>query len=1102
MTRAFRKSTIWAFTIWLACQVPGISQAENHALLIGIGNYKQRTLEGPAYDVAALRRVLIEQYDFKRANVRTLVNQEAGKVRILSEMQRLVQISRPGDRVFIYYSGHGTSRRDELLSLPLPHASGALVPVDFKWDSNQSIETQMSQLIVGKRDLRPILARLDQDRQVLVIFDTCFSGNTVRGIGEPKLSAVNRYMPLDSKSVFSEEQQIGSFAENLKPDEPYPYQNTFYISASTENETAKDIRSDLLYLYPTIDGNPHGVLTDSLLRVLDGQTPVDTNNDGRWSQIELYKAVCSGVQQRFRQTPQALPREGENAVQLYDQTFFERSAGNIIPAAQKEAGGPSGLPAADYRQGYSSSHAIVVGIDKYRLWPQLEYAAKDAREVAALLETKGFQTYVLTDENATRTNILRKLDTIEKSADVNSRVVIYFAGHGLTEDLPGGGEKGYIVPVDADTYNWKGTMLAMNRLNQRIRQIKAKHILLAFDACYSGLGLTRSIKRHPEQDSAYIQKMMQTRSIQILTAGSHSEQAIETDGHGLFTKHLLAALAGTADINTDGYITATEIYATLRPSVTQQSYSRQTPQFGYIEGNGDIIFYNRPRKAETSAVLINSRINGIDVWAGTTKIGRRLPAGRHRLTAKAGHAIIIVKKGSQTLYRKRIVLRVNREFPIQLPSPTYISQDRRPFSMLTIANPNIENYSNSIAYDLDGDGREEIITASGNRLYALKPDSSIFWERKFNFPIILNLIDHWNNQTAIGLSAIKNKKAHLLLLNSGGEIIWRNDEKITPRRQAISAVRERIAQLADIDQDGYEDVIAISDAGSGLKSRGIILYDRHGSELWRYFVGPVLQNIAVWPKAGGRPDIIIGTFSPGDGNHELHNKTSDRQAYVISIDGFGRTNWVIRMGGYYTGVRVLLTDLKGDGTQALYAHKYTAYNYRDDEGGIYKISRSGSILNRFESGDSIMSVIAGISDRSSERRLYAVDNKSNLFKLDNQLKLLQKKSLKAKSDSHEIRLVGVHDYDGDGFDDILMYSFDRLFFPKNPLSLSGSKNRKFYSNLRFQIFSQDFSKLIKRVSIGEEWHKRGGFAVKDLDRPNGPHYAFMALSDKVMLFNY
>lgn len=334
MIGTLRKSAIWTFGIWLACLLPGISHAENHALLIGIGNYRQRTLEGPAFDVAALTGVLIEHYDFKKKNVRTLVNREAGKFRILSEMRRLLQISRPGDRVFIYFSGHGTSRRDELLSLPLPHASGALVPADFKWDSEQSIEAQVSQLIVGKRDLRPILAQLDIDRQVLVVFDTCFSGNTVRGVGEPKLAGVNRYMPLDSKSIFREEQHIGSFAENLKADEPYPYQNTFYISASTENETAKDIRTDLLYLYPTIDGNPHGVLTDSLLRVLGGQTPVDTNNDGRWSQIELYKAVRSEVQRRFRQTPQALPKEGENAVQLHDRSFFVRSAGSITPAGK------------------------------------------------------------------------------------------------------------------------------------------------------------------------------------------------------------------------------------------------------------------------------------------------------------------------------------------------------------------------------------------------------------------------------------------------------------------------------------------------------------------------------------------------------------------------------------------------------------------------------------------------------------------------------------------------------------------------------------------------------------------------------------------------
>jgi hypothetical protein len=160
----------------------------------------------------------------------------------------------------------------------------------------------------------------------------------VRGIEEPKLAGVDRYIPLDTKRIFSEEQDIGDFADNLKPDEPYPYQNTFYISASTENETAKDIRTDLLYMYPTIDGNPHGVLTDSLLRVLGGQTPVDTNNDGRWSQIEFFQAVRSEVQRRFRQTPQALPKENENSVNLRNRTFFVRSAGSLIPPGEVPLG--------------------------------------------------------------------------------------------------------------------------------------------------------------------------------------------------------------------------------------------------------------------------------------------------------------------------------------------------------------------------------------------------------------------------------------------------------------------------------------------------------------------------------------------------------------------------------------------------------------------------------------------------------------------------------------------------------------------------------------------------------------------------------------------
>jgi len=1085
-----------------------VGQAENHALLIGIGQYKYTTLEGPPHDVAALMKILTSRHDFKKENIQTLVNEEASKSRILYQIELLTRRTRPGDRVFIYFSGHGTSRRDELLALPLPHTTGALVPADFSGDLRQSVPTLMSQLIIGKRDLRPALERLDQDRRVLMVFDTCFSGNAVRAIGDGNSVDSHRYMVLPSKRIMIKGQNTGASAESKKSEDAYPYRNIFYISAASENEVAKDIRRNNLNVYPTIDGKPHGVLTDALLRVLAGQTPVDTNNDGQWSQIELFKSVKAEVQRRFRQTPQMLPRNGKKAERLHARTFFTHPSGGhgLISKTMAEKPTPKGLPSATYQPNYSSSHALVVGIDQYRHWPHLEYAVKDAIEMAALLEAKGFQINMLTDEQATLKNIHTKLKEIRTTVDGNSRVVFYFAGHGQTEDLPGGGERGYLVPVDADSYDWQSTMLPMDQLNQIIKQIKAKHIFMAFDSCYSGLGLTRSINLHPRPDAAYIRKMMRSRSVQILTAGSRSEQAIEAAGHGLFTNHLLAALAGGADINSDGYITATEIYATLRPSITKKSYSRQTPQFGYIEGNGDIIFVNSPPKMAPATVLIETAVSGIDVWAGTSEIGHRLSAGRHQLRAKAGRTTLIVKKGGLTLYRENALLPVNGEFPIRIGSTGNRSRPQEAFSTLTIANQNVDNYSNSIARDLDGDGREEIVTASGKNIYVFKSDGAIVWERKFDFPITLSLIDDWNSQAAIGLTAVDYNKVHLLLLNGSGKTIWQHIRKITRYHRGKPDGGARLAKLADIDRDGRKEVIAIATAKYALKPRGVIVYDQDAKELWRYTIGPNPQNIVVWEKNRGRPDIIIGTFSPGDGNNELHNNTSDLQTYVISVDGYGRTNWVTRVGEYYTGVRVLLADLEGYGRQSLYAHKYTSFRYREDKGAIFKFSRSGSIVDRFETKTSILSIATApaASTGSGPAYLYAADNKNNLFKLDHRLNLLQKKSLNSlpKSKPLEVRLVGVHDYDGDGSTDLLLYSFRRLLSDKNPLAAAQPDRKVFYSDLKFQIISQDFSKLIKSVSLADEWEKWQGFAVMDLDRPEMAYYPFMAMSDKIAVYNY
>jgi len=53
------------------------------------------------------------------------------------------------------------------------------------------------------------------------------------------------------------------------------------------------------------------------------------------SQMELYTALRSLVQQRFRQTPQALPKQGGNAASLHDRAFFVRSGGGLATANRR-----------------------------------------------------------------------------------------------------------------------------------------------------------------------------------------------------------------------------------------------------------------------------------------------------------------------------------------------------------------------------------------------------------------------------------------------------------------------------------------------------------------------------------------------------------------------------------------------------------------------------------------------------------------------------------------------------------------------------------------------------------------------------------------------
>ena len=240
---------------------------------------------------------------------------------------------------------------------------------------------------------------------------------------------------------------------------------------------------------------------------------------------------------------------------------------------------------------YSKSWAIVIGINQYEKWPGLEYAVNDATAIKNKLNELGFDEIIsLTDHEATRQKITQVLgDRLPREAKKNDRVLIFFAGHGQTEELDGK-QCGYIIPVDGEMRNYFSSAISMVQVREFSKRIPAKHIYYVIDACYSGLGLMRSGPRFSSETDGFLEKVTSQKAVQMVTAGGKDEQVVEDGKHGLFTDYFLSGLEGVADADNDGILTASEIGSYIRPAVSKASRNRQTPQFGSLEGEGEFVF--------------------------------------------------------------------------------------------------------------------------------------------------------------------------------------------------------------------------------------------------------------------------------------------------------------------------------------------------------------------------------------------------------------------------------------------------------------------------------------------------------------------------------
>lgn len=248
-----------------------------------------------------------------------------------------------------------------------------------------------------------------------------------------------------------------------------------------------------------------------------------------------------------------------------------------------------------YLPKYDKSHALIIGVDAYQNVSPLMHAANDARAIAEIL-TKKFafpseNVTVLLDSTATRVNIMKEFLLLADSSTVepDDRILIFFAGHGHTVSGRRG-ETGFLVPVDGKV-DELATLIRWDELTRNAELIAAKHMLFLMDACYGGLALTR--KTIPPGRMRFLKDMLQRYSRQVLTAGKADEVVSDAGGarpgHSIFTSHLLDGLDGAAS-EAGEPITGHGLMSYAYEKVGSDPHSRQTPHFGFVDGDGDFIF--------------------------------------------------------------------------------------------------------------------------------------------------------------------------------------------------------------------------------------------------------------------------------------------------------------------------------------------------------------------------------------------------------------------------------------------------------------------------------------------------------------------------------
>jgi hypothetical protein len=306
--------------------IRSVPKASRHALIIGVGEYKVSgvtSLKGVPNDMQSAKQMAMAM-SIPEDNISYLRDHQATADQIRQAIQDLNARVRPGDRVFVYYSGHGTRWVDPKGNPD--HCTEGLLSTDGQAITN----TEVGEL------LSPIANKTDK---LMVFYDACHSGGiasqplrtrslgasagqlTPKFVGALSSEACAKPTNMKTRALSTELGAKGILPENIVS-----------IAASRPDEVSFD------------DAKSGGLATVAWRDCMLGKAK-DLDQSGSVSVAEITRCAQDSLNQKLAQYPDILGQHmtiGGN--KEFIPTFQVASAPNTAPAVTPSV--PPSQPAA------------------------------------------------------------------------------------------------------------------------------------------------------------------------------------------------------------------------------------------------------------------------------------------------------------------------------------------------------------------------------------------------------------------------------------------------------------------------------------------------------------------------------------------------------------------------------------------------------------------------------------------------------------------------------------------------------------------------------------------------------------------------------------